>query len=294
VPDTLKKLTSWVFAPATDPVPTYQAAGAAVLRVSLGLLWLHNVSWKVPPHFGNEKGGLFHWAALAVDHPVFAPYSWVVEHAVLPNIEMFGWSVLAAESALAVLLLTGAWVRLIALVGIAQSIAIGLSVAYAPGEWPWAYVLMAAGHIVILTSSAGRVFGVDGVRAGLVPAARLGRVWAGIAGAVGVVAVVGASGAPLAAQGFYLRIQQAEVSLGRYNVVGALILLLLAALLAVGGRWTVRVAAGLAFLAALSLTAQVGFADPWLGGNATSAAFFAALAVVALVRPAPESSQVGP
>lgn len=128
----------WLLAPATDVVPRPQAVGAAALRILLGLLWLYNVSWKRAPDFGQDAGnGLFKFTSYAVSHPVLAPYSWVVEHLILPVFTPFGWLVLIAETTLAVLLLTGAWVRLAAAIGVAQSIAIALSVAYAPHEWPW-------------------------------------------------------------------------------------------------------------------------------------------------------------
>lgn len=100
------------------------------LRLLAGLIWLYNVVWKVPPDFGERgRRDLYHFTHLAVEHPVFTPFSWVIEHAVLPYFTAFGWGVLFAESALAVLLLTGTAVRLAALIGIGQSVAIGLSVA---------------------------------------------------------------------------------------------------------------------------------------------------------------------
>jgi uncharacterized membrane protein YphA (DoxX/SURF4 family) len=129
----------WLFAPATDEVRREQAVAAAFFRVVLGLMWLYNVSWKLPPDFGrNGDSGLYHYTSFAVSHPVLAPFSSVVEELVLPNIVIFGWGVLIVESLLAVLLLTGAWVRLAAALGVVQSLAIGLSVAYGPNEWPWA------------------------------------------------------------------------------------------------------------------------------------------------------------
>lgn len=281
MPDFAKNLLRWVFAPAAEYAPFPHVAGAVFLRVALGLMWLHNVAWKVPPQFGNEKAGLYKWAAQAVDHPVFPPYSWLVEQLILPNIEMFGWGVLAAETALAVMLLTGAWVRVAALLGIGQSLAIGLSVAYAPHEWPWAYVLMLAGHVALLGSSAGRAFAVDALRGGVGSRTRLARTWAAIIGLAGVVALVGSLGEPTAAKGFYLRLADAQMSLGRFNLVGAAALLVLALLLGAGRRGPSLAAAGVAVLCAVSLTAQVGFTDPWLGGNATSAALFVSIAVVA-------------
>lgn len=65
------------------------------LRLLAGLIWLYNVVWKVPPDFGERgRRDLYHFTHLAVEHPVFTPFSWVIEHAVLPYFTAFGWGVL--------------------------------------------------------------------------------------------------------------------------------------------------------------------------------------------------------
>lgn len=84
-----------------------------------------------------------------------------MENVVSPNLAAFGYLTLVTEFLLAVLLLSGALTRLAALVGIAQSIAIGLTVANAEGEWYWSYLLMAALHVAVLAMAAGRYYGVD-------------------------------------------------------------------------------------------------------------------------------------
>ncbi|HKJ11111.1 MAG TPA: hypothetical protein VJ976_01835 [Ornithinimicrobium sp.] len=276
----------WFLAPATDDAPRYHAVGATILRITVGLMWLYNVAWKRPPDFGEDSGsGLYGFTELAVEHPVFPPYSWVVEHIVLPFIQPFGWGVLVVETALAVLLLTGTYVRLAALLGIAQSLAIGLSVAYAPEEWPWAYWLMIAAHIALLVSSSGRVLAVDAVRARLSDGRVLATVWAGAALLTGVLVVIGSFADPLAARGYAFGSSDPSVSLGRYNVLGGVILLVLAVLLLLAARTTSgalgTVAVVLGVLAGLSLHAQLGFTDPLLGGNATAAAMYFSLALVA-------------
>ena len=281
----------WLMGPAVDKVPPGHARAAAALRVLLGLMWLYNVSWKRAPDFGQDAGnGLFKFTSYAVSHPVLPPYSWIVEHLVLPQFQVFGWVVLAAETALAVLLLTGTWVRAAATMGIAQSVAIALSVAYAPHEWPWSYWLMIGAHVVILFSSAGRVFSVEAVLAGLSRSTSLLRVWGVLAVVVGAVAALGSLDDPLAARGHALGSSDLSVSLGAYNMVGAVVLLLIGALLLVAQRMDsgasrrrlTLIAAGVAFVAAASLCVQLGFSDPVLGGTATSAAFLLCLAVVAL------------
>ena len=277
----------WVLAPDADPVPRHQALGTAFLRVVVGLMWLYNVAWKVPPDFGEESGtGLYRFTAYAVEHPVLPPYSWVVEHLVLPHLAVFGWLVLAAETALAVLLLSGTAVRAAALLGIAQSGAIALSVAYAPHEWPWSYWLMIAAHVALLVSSSGRLLSVDAVRSGVAPATRLREVWGVLALVVGLVSVVASAGDPLDPSGPGLRSVDLSLSLGTYNLLGGLVLVAVgvALLLAArGSRPAALAGGGVALLAALLLHAQIGFTDPLLGGSGTSAAVLLTLAVIALV-----------
>jgi thiosulfate dehydrogenase (quinone) large subunit len=154
--------------PAAGPVDAapdrFGRWSLAALRITLGVLWMTNAGWKRPPDFGEEAGaGLFRFTTLAVEHPVFPPYSRFVEPAVLPNFRLFGWVVLLTEALLGAFLLTGLLTRLWALVGAGMSLAIAFSVLLAPHEWPWAYYLMIGGHLVVAGTAAGRFAGLDGI-----------------------------------------------------------------------------------------------------------------------------------
>ncbi|MCV2490827.1 DoxX family protein [Geodermatophilus sp. YIM 151500] len=139
-------------------------AALAAVRVVVGLLWVANSGWKTPPDFGEESGsGLFRFTSYAVEHPVFPPYTWLVENLVLPNFTLFGWGVLLLEASLGAFLVVGLATRLFAALGIAQSVAITLSVLNAPNEFPWTYYLMIAVHVVLIATAAGRTAGVDGL-----------------------------------------------------------------------------------------------------------------------------------
>ncbi|MEO5921649.1 MAG: TQO small subunit DoxD [Pseudolysinimonas sp.] len=136
----------------------------AALRIGIAALWIQNASWKVPPDFGAiADRGLYFWASKAVEYPVLAPFSSFVKAIVLPNIAIFGWVTLLTEAALGAFLLIGLATRFWALVGIAQTFAIMLSVLNAPHEWHWSYYLMLLAHIVLFGTAAGRSFGLDGV-----------------------------------------------------------------------------------------------------------------------------------
>lgn len=151
-----------------DPEALDQGRGTrialALVRIAVGLLWIQSAGWKTPPDFGEDGGsGLFRYTTYAVDYPVFPPFSWLIENVVLPNFTIFGYLTLVAEASLGAFLLVGLATRFWALIGIAQTLAITLSVLNGPAEFPWTYYLMFAAHIIILTTAAGRTAGMDGV-----------------------------------------------------------------------------------------------------------------------------------
>ncbi len=136
----------------------------AGVRVVVALMWIQNLNWKIPPDFGRARhADLWRFVNDAVVHPVVPAYSWVVEHVVQPNFVAFGWVTLLTEFGLGVFLLAGLFTRFWALVGIAQSLAITLSVLNTPGEWHWSYFLMIAAHVLLLAVAAGRAGGLDGL-----------------------------------------------------------------------------------------------------------------------------------
>jgi hypothetical protein len=278
-----RRLVDLPFTPASPQVKSGQIALAG-LRLLVGLIWLRNVVWKVPPDFGEQRRtGLYFWTHLAIDHPVWKPFSWLVEHVVLPNFTLFGWGVLVVESALAVLLLTGTAVRLAALLGIAQSIAIGLSVAEAPPEWPWAYAMMIGIHAVLLFAPSARYAAVDAVLSRTASARRLLMGWGIALGLIGLVAVWNHLRTHRAAT---VGVVDLEFSLGEYNLRGALLLVGVAVAFlagaALGWRVIAWAAAAVAAVAAASIYIQFGRTGVWLGGTPTTAAVFLCAAVVGL------------
>lgn len=149
---------------AAVPADAGSRWGIAAVRVLVGLLWLQNVGWKLPPDFGRQAGrGLYRFTGYAVEHEVFAPWAWVVREIVLPNFTVFGWITLLAEASLGAFLVLGLLTKFWAVVGIAQSAAIALSVLNAPHEWSWSYYLLIAAHVAIAATAAGRTFGLDGI-----------------------------------------------------------------------------------------------------------------------------------
>lgn len=160
------QLTQTDQGPASRRLPNDAAARASalVVRVVVGLLWVENLSWKVPPHFGaDDDSGLYYFTTLAVEYPLLPAYSSMVESVVLPNFAAFAWGVYIVEICLGLFLILGLATRFWAVVGIMQTVAIFLSVGAAPHEWQWSYFLMAVAHLAVLGFAAGRVLGVDSI-----------------------------------------------------------------------------------------------------------------------------------
>ena len=148
----------------SEPMAPSSMRFMAVIRVGVGLMWMANVNWKIPPNFGSDTGhGLYGYTHAAVTTPVFAPFSWVVQHVVLPNFHAFGWGVLIVEAALGAFLILGLGTRMWGAIGATQALAIGLSAAFAPGEWPWSYWLMIMANLSLLATGAGRTWGLDAI-----------------------------------------------------------------------------------------------------------------------------------
>lgn len=136
-----------------------------VIRLAVGLIWLTSVDWKVPPDFGRAaRSGLWRLLTQGVDHPVFAPYSWLIEHVLRPNIGVFGWVVIAVEVGLAILLLSGTFTKAAAFIGIGQATLIMLAGMKAPGQWYWTYPMLIVLHLAVIALDAGGVWGIDGIR----------------------------------------------------------------------------------------------------------------------------------
>lgn len=131
----------------------------AAFRVGVALLWIENAGWKTPPDFDSLRG----YTQDAVEYPVFAPFTWLIEHLVLPNFTAFAWMTLLVEASLGAFLLIGLATRLWALVGVAQSLVIMMSVLNAPNEWEWSFYLMILAHVALFATAAGRGYGLDGV-----------------------------------------------------------------------------------------------------------------------------------
>lgn len=173
------------------------ALGLGIGRIVIGLLWFSQLFWKLPPTFGCPadfhfttaavgSSGLCDWvgreatfagnwrffqldlhllglANFYVDlSPLSAAYGAFLHGLVLPNFGWFAWVIFLSEFFVTVTILLGLFARLGALVGTGLAANLMIGLLPVPGEWEWAYIMLAAFNFVLFATAAGRYIGIDG------------------------------------------------------------------------------------------------------------------------------------
>jgi uncharacterized membrane protein YphA (DoxX/SURF4 family) len=137
----------------------------AGLRIFVGIVWIANLSWKLPPDFGRRQArGLLYSFQLAQHWAIVGPLRDLVGSVVIPHFTLFGWLVFAIELAAGVLLLFGLMTRLGAALGTAESVAILLLVGRAPTEWFWGYAMFVLLNVLPLLVPADERLSIDHAR----------------------------------------------------------------------------------------------------------------------------------
>lgn len=273
------------------------------VRILVGLMWLANLHWKVPPDFGADNGsGLYKYADSVSRHSTFALYGWINDHIILQHFTFFGWVTVITETCLAALLLIGYRTRIVALVGAAMATLIFFSVIYydRADEWSWSYFLMIGIHLLLAAVSAGDHVGLDGVLAEPPDRSRGAlRVVGGVATIVGVLGLfvarsvdfAGRQVALLGSDGGFVDegkiTRRWELKFLWFNPLWALLTIAGGVLLIVGYRQLAAAWAGVAMFGAMAVVvfASETFAyvrddggTPRIG-TASNAAFWAAMAL---------------
>ena len=134
--------------------------GFAGLRILMGVLWLANLSWKLPPDFGrNDPRGLMYSFHQAERYAVGEPLPRFMAHVVIPHFTIFGWQVFLVEAVAGVLLLLGWHTRIGAVAGLFQAITV--LTARAPHQWFWGFALFVAVSLLLVVVPANRHLSLD-------------------------------------------------------------------------------------------------------------------------------------
>jgi thiosulfate dehydrogenase (quinone) large subunit len=150
----LKRIINIVLSDRDVLSPKHKRNIMLLLQAIFGLLWLEGASCKVivDGKFMLNYDALRYWVSRGSEYPVIGAYKWIIDHAIIPNIKLFLPMVFIIELTIGILFITGKYIRIAAMLAVAQTIAITLSVLRAPNEWKWSYFLMLVVSIIFFVS----------------------------------------------------------------------------------------------------------------------------------------------
>ena len=131
----------------------------ALVRLFFGFLWFQQLGWKMPPDFAGLRPDV----EREVRYTILPGYSSVVQHVFLAHFSLLGVCLWTAELLVSLSLLFGLFTRLGALLALLLSIQLYIGIAYAPGEWYWAYGMLLMLSLCFVALPAGRRLGFDQV-----------------------------------------------------------------------------------------------------------------------------------
>ncbi len=129
----------------------------ALVRLFFGFLWFQQLSWKMPPDFAGLRPDV----EREIQHTILPGYSAIIQNVFLAHFSILGACIWTAELLVGVSLLFGLFTRLGAALALLLSIQLYVGIAYAPGEWYWAYGMLLMLSLTLLAVPAGRRLGVD-------------------------------------------------------------------------------------------------------------------------------------
>jgi uncharacterized membrane protein YphA (DoxX/SURF4 family) len=133
----------------------------AAARIGLGLYWLYEQHWKLPPDFGlHQPKGLMFAFQNSIQHPTVAIYQTFLQQVVVPHFHLFGWLVFLGETVIGLLLTLGLFTKLAALLGTLEAVNLLISQGNTP-EGPAIYVAILAANLFVLVTAGNRIWSLD-------------------------------------------------------------------------------------------------------------------------------------
>lgn len=141
--------------------PVRYSVAFAAARIAVGLYWLYEQHWKLPPDFGlHDARGLMFAFQQSIQYPTVDLYRAFLQDVVVPHFHLFGWLLGFTEVAIGASLVFGALTRAGALLGVLQALNLLIAQGRTP-EGPWIYLAILAANLFVLFTPSNRRFSVD-------------------------------------------------------------------------------------------------------------------------------------
>jgi thiosulfate dehydrogenase (quinone) large subunit len=159
--------------PASVSLDRLGRFGLVFARLMIGVLWITQLAWKVPPSFGCPANfavstsytarttGLCDWTGLMGVYSISPLHRAFVNNFVIPNLAWMGWFIFLMELFIAATLILGVVSRLGALVAIIQATNLLIGLSAVPNEWYWTYGMLIILSVIFFCIPPGRTFGLD-------------------------------------------------------------------------------------------------------------------------------------
>ncbi|HET6174749.1 MAG TPA: hypothetical protein VFD90_19240 [Gaiellales bacterium] len=134
----------------------------AGVRVFMGVFWLVNLLWRLPPDFGKGNyWGLPRTFEIARHHALTPALRSLVGDVLVPHMTVVGWLLFFVGLFTGLSLVFGILTRLGAAFGLLQAIVMTLFLANAPGEWLYGYLMLLALSALLLLLPVSRRLSLD-------------------------------------------------------------------------------------------------------------------------------------
>jgi hypothetical protein len=145
----------------SGPGARFRDLTLAVFRIAVGLYWLWEQRWKLPPDFGlNEPRGLMGLFRESAEKPLVGIIGTFVREVVIPNALPFAWLLFFVEVIIGISLVLGLLTRGGALMGTLQALILLLGGARL-SEGPLVYLLILFVNAFVLLTPCNRELSVD-------------------------------------------------------------------------------------------------------------------------------------
>ena len=133
----------------------------ALSRLGVGLYWLWEQHWKLPPGFGRDQPrGLLYALRQAAEHPTLAIVGTFVRKVAIPHFSLFGWLLFVLEVTIGISLVFGLLKRAGAVLGTLHAGDLLLAMASTP-EGPAIYLAILAANVLVLLTPSDRRLSLD-------------------------------------------------------------------------------------------------------------------------------------
>ena len=141
--------------------PVRFAVALAAARIAVGVYWLYEQHWKLPPDFGlHDPRGLMFAFQQSIQYPTVDLYRAFLQDVVVPHFHLFGWMLGITEVLIGASLLLGAFTKVGALLGVLQAVNLLIAQGRTP-EGPWIYLAILAANLFVLFTPSNRRLSID-------------------------------------------------------------------------------------------------------------------------------------